>query len=300
MTKIRIVTHSGGFHADDVFGVAALRLLLAGQEIEVLRSRDPEIIRSGDYVLDAGFVYDESKNRFDHHQEGGAGKRNNGIPYASFGLIWKKFGKEIIGSQTDADAVDEYIIEPIDAYDNGVELFFKNDQYKKSPFLIQSVIAFLEPARGEALTRDEAFMEAVAIAGRILERVIVHVKSDAETKQFIHTQYEASKNKTIIVFPEGEIISRTLIANVLGEYQEPIYFVRTHEDGTWQVVGVSIEPFSFAVRKSLPVAWQGKKGDELASITGVTDAFFCHRAGFMAVTKTKEGAIALAELALTN
>lgn len=39
MTKIKVVTHSGGFHADDVFGVAALSLLLGKENIEVVRTQ---------------------------------------------------------------------------------------------------------------------------------------------------------------------------------------------------------------------------------------------------------------------
>jgi len=298
MTKIKVVTHSGGFHADDVFGVATLMLLLGEENVEVVRSRDPKELEGAGYVLDTGNVYDSDKNLFDHHQAGGAGARSNGIPYASFGLVWKKFGTEIVGSQEVADAVDQYVVEPIDAFDNGVDLFFKNEAYKKSPFLIQSIIGFLEPARGEMQTREEAFSEAVTMARQILKRVIVHATSDIGTKKFIREQYEKAEDKTLVVFPEGEIISRVLIANILSEYPEPIYFIRYHEDRTWQVVCVTTEAFSFSNRKTLPELWRGKNNVELASVTGVSDAVFCHREGFMVVTKTKEGALALAKLAL--
>ena len=298
MTKIKVVTHSGGFHADDVFGVATLTLLLGEENIEVVRSRKPEDLIGASYVLDTGSVYDPDKNLFDHHQTGGAGERANGIPYASFGLIWKKFGAEIVGSQEVADAVDEYVVQPIDASDNGVELFFKNEKYKKLPFLIQSIVGFLEPARGEGRTREEAFAEAVIIARQILKRVIVHAETDINTKKFIREQYEKADDKTLIIFPEEEIISRVLIANILCEYPEPLYFVRHHEDRTWQVVCVTLEAFSYQHRKPLPETWRGKSDEELILATGVGDAVFCHRAGFMAVAKTKEGALALAKLAL--
>ncbi len=91
---VRIVTHSGSFHPDDVFSGALFSILFDGN-IEIIRSRDPEIIKTGDYVFDVGGLSDGEKN-FDHHQEGGAGERENGIPYASFGLVWKRFGEEII------------------------------------------------------------------------------------------------------------------------------------------------------------------------------------------------------------
>ena len=56
------------------------------------RTRDEERITKADYVFDVGGIYDPSINRFDHHQPGGAGKRENDIPYAAFGLVWKTYG----------------------------------------------------------------------------------------------------------------------------------------------------------------------------------------------------------------
>src|SRR3990167_8310800 len=87
MKKI-VVTHSGNFHTDEVFACAVLSLLNDGN-IEVIRSRDSEVWATGDYVVDVGGEYNSERGRFDHHQEGGAGVRPNGIPYSSFGLVWK-------------------------------------------------------------------------------------------------------------------------------------------------------------------------------------------------------------------
>ena len=68
--KVKIITHSGSFHADEVFAVATLKLMLGKDfEIEVIRSRDKSDWDSGDYVVDVGGVYDPSRQRFDHHQE---------------------------------------------------------------------------------------------------------------------------------------------------------------------------------------------------------------------------------------
>src|SRR3990167_4593464 len=113
-----LVTHNGSFHTDDVFAAAALILYLEktnndfsaqggpASGWEVIRTRNPKIIEEGDYVFDVGEVYNEKNNRFDHHQPGGAGKRQNGIEYSSFGLVWKKFGVEICESERVADLID--------------------------------------------------------------------------------------------------------------------------------------------------------------------------------------------------
>jgi uncharacterized UPF0160 family protein len=123
MPEVTIVAHNGQFHADDVFAVATLSILIGdSKKIKIIRTRDEAVIQKADYVVDVGGVYDPEKNRFDHHQKGGAGKRDNGIPYASFGLVWKKFGAQVAGSKRLAEIIDERLAAPIDAIDNGVSI----------------------------------------------------------------------------------------------------------------------------------------------------------------------------------
>src|SRR3989344_7953949 len=93
MSKIKVITHNGDFHADDVFAMASL-MLLHKNKIEIMRTRDEAIINKGaNYVIDVGGIYDDERNIFDHHQSGGAGERSSGIPYASFGLLWSTKGQ---------------------------------------------------------------------------------------------------------------------------------------------------------------------------------------------------------------
>jgi uncharacterized UPF0160 family protein len=49
---VRLATHNGTFHADDVFGVAVLQLLHPGAEL--VRTRDPETIAKADFAVDVG------------------------------------------------------------------------------------------------------------------------------------------------------------------------------------------------------------------------------------------------------
>ena len=103
-----LATHNGTFHSDDVFACATLSLFLEknNMEFEIIRTRDESIINSADYVFDVGGIYDKEKNRFDHHQIGGAGKHNDGIEYASFGLVWDKFGNEVCNSEKIAQKIN--------------------------------------------------------------------------------------------------------------------------------------------------------------------------------------------------
>jgi uncharacterized UPF0160 family protein len=52
--------------------------------------------------------------------------------------------------------------------------------------------------------------------------------------------------------------------------------------------------------KWIPESWGGKKGEELAKETGICDAIFCHNLRFIAVAKSKQGAIKLAKKAVSS
>ena len=74
-----------------------------------------------------------------------------------------------------------------------------------------------------------------------------------------------------------------------------------HPQGeTWRLYCVRDNPHVFTNRKDLPKAWAGLRDEELAKATGIKDAVFAHRNRFMAVAKTREGAIALAKIALNS
>ncbi|MCI0619752.1 MYG1 family protein [Candidatus Wolfebacteria bacterium] len=297
--KIKIVTHSSGFHTDDVFAVATLLLLLGDENCEVIRSRDKEVIESADYVVDVGFVHNPERNRFDHHQEGKAGERDNGIPYASFGLVWKKFGVDVVGSRTLADAIDQWLVQPIDAFDNGVDLA-KLARIDVRPFLIQNVVEAFHPGWRENRDMREAFSDAVMWAKVVLQREIVYQNTVLEMQAYAEETYQQSKDKRLIIFEGKRELSRDIVIGALLKHSEPLYFMRYRgSDGNWSVECVRNDVFNFDTnRKPLPREWAGKNKEELATVTGVSDAYFCHNNCFLCVARSREGAFKLAQLAL--
>jgi len=295
---MRIVTHSGGFHTDDVFAVAAL--LRLHPDAEVVRTRDPKVMATGDYVIDVGDVYDPENGRFDHHQEGYAGVRENGVPYAALGLVWKKYGDDVCGSAEVARVLSEKLIEPIDAFDNGIDLC----ELKISgvqPYRLEQIFFALEPTwQEENRTTDNGFKEALEVAKLVLEREIVHTRAEVDAHDVIDGVYDKTEDKRFIVFDEEHNFDRALITNILVPHKEILYFVRKHEGGLWQVVAMVDDMYSFDTRKPFPKAWGGKRGEEFADISGVADAIFCHNKRFMCIARSREGAIKLAELALES
>jgi uncharacterized UPF0160 family protein len=121
-----LVTHSGGFHADELLSSVVLTRLFPTAEI--VRSRAPEWITPGAsrIIYDVGGAYDADAGIFDHHQRG-APLRDDGQPYSSFGLIWKHFGHAYLAAIGLPEAhiepvyasLDESFVLPIDLLDNG-------------------------------------------------------------------------------------------------------------------------------------------------------------------------------------
>lgn len=288
----KIVTHNGRFHTDEVFSCATLSLIHGGA-VEIVRSRDAEVMATADILVDVGGEYDVSRQRFDHHQEGGAGARENGVPYSSFGLVWKHYGKELVSSPSVVQAVDERLVQSIDASDNGIETFSAVGEL--APYLLQDITRSFSPAWNEARTDDEGFFEAVEFAKKILTRVIVHAESFAEGARIVEGFYASAEDKRVIVldgqYPWGETLSA---------HPEPLYVVQPERSGAgnWKIEAVRSVPHSFQNRKNFPEAWAGKQDEELAQITGVADAVFCHNKRFVAAARSKEGALELARLAV--
>ncbi|MEX0919377.1 MAG: MYG1 family protein [Parcubacteria group bacterium] len=296
---IKIVTHNAKFHADDVFATASLFILLGKDKCEVIRTRDEALISSADYVVDVGNVYDEGKNLFDHHQREGAGARENSIPYASFGLVWKKFGKEICGSEATALEIDRTIVQPIDATDNGVDISkpLIDEVYQ---FDLYSLVNQYRLTWKEEGNWDEKFLECVDWAMSILKRQIKITQDFGEAKLIVLEAYEKAPDKRVIVIDDKYDVGREIARSTLSKLPEPLFAVLYRKDhGNWQMVTINKKD-SFEARKDVPEAWRGYSGVELEEISGVPGSIFCHRGSFMCVTETKESVIALAEKALNT
>lgn len=291
--KIRIVTHNGNFHVDDLFAVASLQLLHGVQHTEVVRSRDPEVWESGDYVVDVGNIYDPETKRYDHHQHGGAGARLNGVPYSALGLVWKHHGVALSGSAEVAERIDKAMVIPIDMADNGIDVYAPTHE-GTHPFLIHHILVAMRPTWKEGGVHDERFMELLPIARRIVEREITTTRDTMEGEGYVATSYNNSPDKRLIVldgpYPWQGVLARTADA---------LYVVKPKSQGTnWEVECVRTDVHSFLNRKSLPEHWRGYRDELLAEKSGVADAVFCHNNGFIAVAGSKEGALKLAQLAL--
>ena len=193
-----VVTHSGSFHADDAFAVATLQLVHGVENVEIIRTRDEAIIALADIVVDVGGEYDISRMRFDHHQNG-VPVRDNGIPYAAFGLVWRKYGENVAGTQAVANEIERLLVLAVDAGDTGISLYTLKDNLS-TPYELYQIISSFAPVWGSGCSKDDGFLEAVAFARALLLRIIAQKTAEQTMRQLIADTYTASSNKSILLF----------------------------------------------------------------------------------------------------
>lgn len=312
--KNKILTHDGKFHADDVFAVGTLDILFDGK-IEITRSRDPKIIdhflNEKNIIVDNGRDYDPNKKIFDHHQEGGAGFRENGVPYAGFGLIWKHFGLEVClkeikkykieneinpeeASQYIWQQLDKGIVSNIDATDTGYTDYF-SEKTGDSALVPDKIIgSFVPDWKEDYREADKIFKKLSKLAKLFIEREIKITHDRFLAKNIVEQIYQNSKDKRVIIFNSGYPWKEILI-----EKSEPLFvvFPTINNDG-YMIQAVPAKKDSQEIRKKFPENWRGKAGEDLEKVTGIKGSKFCHNAGFLAVTNDLEGAVKLAQEAI--
>jgi uncharacterized UPF0160 family protein len=290
---MRVATHPGTFHADDVFAIAALRL--AEGYVEVVRTRDRAVQDAADVRIDVGGRHDPAAGDFDHHQKGGAGARPNGIAYASFGLVWAHLGERVAGGHEEAATIDARLVAGVDANDTG-QTIMEALVEDVSPMTVSGVVAALNPAWDEELTpaeEDARFEQAVALATGILEREVAGAAAWQRAQRLVADAIARADDPRVVEL-DRNMPWRQIVVEQAPDARLVIY---PKTDG-WAMVAVPVAPGSFDNRLDLPERWAGLTDAELAAVTGVPDAVFAHASRFYASARSRDGILALAREAL--
>jgi uncharacterized UPF0160 family protein len=211
-----IVTHDGFFHSDEALAVWMIRRLPQFQNHVVVRSRDMKVIEAADCAIDVGLIYDPSRLRFDHHQQGfntyfSDVEKKMKIPLSSAGLIYKHYGMQVISTSKSVRAEDEQriyqqlyetFIRPLDAHDNGVPQFSDGAiPLYVHPTTLPARVSHLN-AQTDLKDQMAAFEQAVALTGSeftaCLDRIRNiwlprQLKFDPVYKQVITYDYESQE-----------------------------------------------------------------------------------------------------------
>ncbi len=296
-----LVTHSGGFHADELLSTVILTRVFP--QARLIRSRDKAWTSPAPdrVVYDVGGAYD-GERIFDHHQNG-APLRDDGQPFSSFGLIWRRFGAEYLRAskvpERDLEAihahVDAKFVLPVDLMDNGAL-----SPATAGPLLagltLPVLLETLKPAFDEASPEAEerAFHEALGIARSFVEAAISRQAAKLRARAAVLEAVAKAGAGRVLELPQGMPFQAALEESGA----EHLLFAVHPRGRDWALVGIRLNKDGFAQRADLPEAWAGLTDAALEAASGVKGAIFCHNARFIAVAGTREAILRMAELAV--
>lgn len=260
-------THGGVFHADDVFATALLKIAYPG--IQIVRGfQAPEHFE--------GIVYDIGMGEFDHHQAD-ARKRENGISYGAFGLLWEKLGPELVGDRQARD-FDSRFVSFLDDADNG-----------GASCLLSQVISWFNPEWTDTPEyAGQAFEKAVDFAEAVLRRYLSHVKAQRQAEDYVRRAAEAREDSLVVLerfVPWKEALFGT------GKN----FCIYPSARGGWAAQAVPETPSSDRVRVPFPAQWAGKSREVLEKVD--KNLIFCHRGRFLINTADLDTAVRLCHAA---
>lgn len=301
MPITHLVTHSGGFHADELLSSVVLTRLFP--EAALLRTRDREwITPSAEKIIyDVGGAYEPDAQIFDHHQRPGP-LREDERPFSSFGLIWAHYGRAYLSSMEVPEAdierlhskFDSKFVLPIDLLDNGAM-----DPSVAGPLSIltlPSLLGSLKPVFDDPspTADDDAFFAALPIARSFVEAQIRNLAAKCRAESVVVDAIEKAGTSSILELPMG-MPYRSVLVKAEADH---ILFVVNPRGGDWTLNGIKLSNDTFEQRADLPASWAGLSDAALEEACGVEGAKFCHNARFIAVANSRDAIMKMADMAV--
>jgi uncharacterized UPF0160 family protein len=303
MKRVELYVHPGVFHADDVLCGAILNLI-TGENLSIIRRRMNEdevqalagatdgVIR---IICDTGNTDYASGTllALDHHSAI-KDTYENGIQYAAIGKLFECLRVAFPDQFPAWDKVLTGILWPVESQDNGQKM--DELEVQAGPNLFAWVNSFNCNWNEDSSAADNKYLEAVAVASTILDRQLSRIKAGWEGEQEASKAIENASD-SIVVF-DRFCPWQNPVVNYNVEHPESIIKVVVFKNmqGQWNTQCTPVAPNSFDTIRKIPEAWAGKRNAELAELSGINGAVFCHPGRWMAVWETKEEAIKAAKI----
>ena len=323
-----IGTHSGTFHSDEVLSTYLLKYYPETKNSVVIRTRNNEILKQCDVVVDVGGIIDPKAYRFDHHMKeftevfDEKDEDLNKIKLSSAGLVWKYLGKEIINNllksmnlleqnKTHIDEIYKYIyidfIMGVDGMDNGVTQYNKDikPKYKLSGNFVDRISRLNPEWNAENVDVNERFKKGWDVAE---EEFLFQIKKYANSYFIAYDIVENSikealkRNRVYIILDRFCPWKKCLyeIEKKLGIENKLLYCVHPGSNNRWFSTAINLNDHCMELRKPFPKEWRAKREEELKKITGIDDAEFVHVSGFISFWLLKDSAIKATEISINN
>lgn len=293
--EANLITHSGKFHADDVFATAFLSTLMD----------NPVVCRVNTVPndLDADtIVYDIGYGKYDHHMKDFDMRHASGVKYASFGLLFKDRGMEylnLVDSQYASmvfPMIEKELVESIDAIDNGEFPEINTDYTYKS---IDSIIGDFNATWDDETDNDIYFKQAVDVALMIFSAVVKKCLAKAKAKEIVDEAIENSEEH--IMFLDKYVPFKDFVITSENPKAKDILFAITPSNRNgYAVHTIPKDKNAHTTRCDFPKEWGGLVDEELQQVSQVESATFCHSTLFLASCRDLDDAYLLAKKAIAK
>ncbi len=280
-------THDGTFHADEVTACALLLLLDLIDDTRIIRTRDPVLLSTCEYVCDVGGVYDPTHKLFDHHQVDYSGEMS------SAGMVLLFLKDQGLLNPEEYQFFYRTLVYGVDAHDNG------RAPQLSGTFTFSMVVSNFTPIHYDASPEEQfrAFMEALHFVHGHLQRMWSRYKYMRSCRQMVNESMQ--RYKECLMFEQGIPWVESFFD--LGGRDHPALFVIMPSGKHWKLRGIppTLEE-RMKVRVPLPNDWAGRLDEDLKKVSGIPGAVFCHKERFISVWETKEDAMRALEYILTS
>ena len=270
--QIQVVTHSGIFHADEVFACALLRIAYGQDNVSIIRTRDNEVLTKATHdedvwVIDVGGDFNPSMLNFDHHMRDFNVLNSFGNKLSSFGMVVEALLRRSFFSEV-KDSLLEFS-NKVDMLDNGV---------KKAEDL-----SFISVFNSYHESEHFSFYTVLQTAIGYLRSLINQWKEEITINERLEKAIEIRRNG-IVASEEYIPVDERL--NALEDVKLVVYKSKA---GTFNIQSVNVgETKDFSVRCPSPEGWRGLRDSELIRASGGLPLVFCHVGGFLTVTSTND------------
>lgn len=281
---IKVVTHDGKFHPDEIFACVLLEWFKFDR-LSFIRTRNETSLKryresKHHYVIDVGGEYDPSKNNFDHHQASFTDVSETGDHYSSCGLIWKEmknnedFRKVNYLSDFIIEKISEFV-RAVDRHDNGVEFFNEVEFVSMYNYANYNQMTRFKKAFKAA---DEYFYNKLRL-WRYLDQI------------------DSLEDEALAEAKDGIILSKhKLSVSEKLNKSDNYLLVCERAENEYSITSLNLtDQVDFSVRCPAPKEWAGLSGKEIKEFD--KSLVFSHKNQFLTIVHgTEEDAKRIAQL----
>lgn len=272
---LTVGTHDGCFHADEILSIALLRL---GQpQLQYVRTRDEQIL-SGTLRVDVG------EGLLDHHGHRAAA----GVAACS----------RVYALLVQSEAIPDWaqgVLDPIVAVTAAWDTGDASQQH-----LLPYVHALQAACTATGGDMDAAFAKALEMVEAHIHALLEAAEAAAAAQASAEAVLHASPDADVVCFP-AECRAADVKQLMHNAGHPAIYYVSPESPADWRVLCCAPQDGAyspFASKSLIPERFRSLRGDSLSEAAGLPQGsgIFCHAAGFIAGFKTRDAAMAFANL----